>query len=62
MPAIRQPLPSCSSFATIGAASEQFDDWCSNANFFENREVAASWLAQRQLHGEVIELDGRQSR
>jgi Alkylmercury lyase len=33
------------------------DDWCANANFFENREVALSWSVQRKLHGEVIELD-----
>ena len=33
------------------------DEWCSNANFFENREVAHSWSAQRKLKGEVIELD-----
>jgi alkylmercury lyase-like protein len=33
------------------------DDWCANANFFENREVAFAWSAQRKLQGEVIELD-----
>ena len=33
------------------------DDWCSNANFFEPREVALSWSAQRKMEGEVIELD-----
>ena len=33
------------------------DDWCSNANFFENRETALSWSAQRKMEGEVIELD-----
>ena len=33
------------------------DDWCSNANFFENRDLAVSWSAQRKLEGEVIDLD-----
>jgi hypothetical protein len=32
-------------------------DWCSNANFFENRDLAVSWSAQRKLEGEVIDLD-----
>lgn len=33
------------------------DNWCSNANFFETREGALSWSAQRKLHGEVIDLE-----
>ncbi len=33
------------------------DDWCSNANFFETRETALSWSAQRKMEGEVIDLD-----
>src|SRR5438132_2757253 len=32
------------------------DDWCSNANFFETREAALSWSAQRRVEGEVIDL------
>ena len=38
------------------------NDWCSNANFFENRDVAVSWSAQRKLQGEVIGLDEGQQR
>jgi hypothetical protein len=33
------------------------DDWCSNANFFETREAALSWSAQRKILGEVIDLE-----
>lgn len=33
------------------------DGWCSNANFFETREAALSWSAQRKIEGEVIELE-----
>ena len=38
-------------------ATRTIDDWCSNANFFETREAALSWSAQRKMEGEVIELD-----
>ena len=38
-------------------ATRTIDDWCSNANFFENRETALSWSAQRKVEGEVIELN-----
>jgi len=38
-------------------AIRTIDDWCSNANFFETREAALSWSAQRKMEGEVIELD-----
>src|SRR5713226_8781568 len=38
-------------------ATRTIDDWCSNANFFETREAALSWWAQRKMEGEVIELD-----
>ncbi len=33
------------------------NDWCANANFFENRQVALSWSAERKLQGEVIDLE-----
>jgi Alkylmercury lyase len=33
------------------------DDWCSNANFFETREAALSWSAQRKIEGAVIDLE-----
>jgi Alkylmercury lyase len=32
------------------------NDWCVNANFFENREAAQSWSTQRKIPGEVIDL------
>jgi len=38
-------------------ATRTVDEWCCNANFFETREAALSWSAQRQMEGEVIELD-----
>jgi hypothetical protein len=38
-------------------SARTIDDWCANANFFENREVALAWSAQRNRHGEVIDLD-----
>ena len=38
-------------------ATRTIDNWCSNANFFENRETALSWSAQRKMEGEVIELN-----
>jgi len=38
-------------------ATRTIDNWCSNANFFENRETALSWSAQRKVEGEVIELN-----
>jgi hypothetical protein len=37
--------------------ARRFWTWCSNANFFETREAALSWSAQRKMEGEVIELD-----
>jgi hypothetical protein len=37
--------------------AENGKPWCSNANFFETREAALSWSAQRKMEGEVIELD-----
>ena len=33
------------------------DDRCSNANFFETRETALAWSAQRKIQGEVIDLE-----
>jgi len=44
-------------FPDDGGATRTIDDWCSNANFFETREAALSWSAQRKMEGEVIELD-----
>jgi DNA-binding transcriptional ArsR family regulator len=44
-------------FPDDGGATRSIDDWCSNANFFETREAALSWSAQRKMEGEVIELD-----
>jgi hypothetical protein len=38
-------------------AARTIDDWCSSANFFETREAALSWSAQRKMEGEVIGLD-----
>jgi hypothetical protein len=38
------------------------DDWCFNANFFETRETALAWSAQRKMEGEVIELDAARRR
>ncbi len=38
-------------------SSRTIDDWCSKANFFENREAALAWSAQRKLAGEVIDLE-----
>lgn len=33
------------------------NEWCSDANFLENQEVALSWSAGRKLEGEVIDLE-----
>ncbi len=44
-------------FPDDGGSVRTIDEWCANANFFENREVALAWSAQRKLQGEVIELD-----
>jgi len=38
-------------------SARTIDDWCSNANFFETREAALSWSAQRKMEGEVIDLE-----
>jgi hypothetical protein len=38
-------------------SARTIDNWCSNANFFETREAALSWSAQRKMEGEVIQLD-----
>ena len=38
-------------------STRTIDGWCSNANFFETREAALSWSAQRKLEGEVIDLE-----
>jgi hypothetical protein len=43
-------------------ATRIIDDWCSNANFFETRETALAWSAQRKMEGEVIELDSARRR
>jgi alkylmercury lyase len=32
------------------------NDWCVNANFFENREAAQSWSTPRKIPGKVIDL------
>jgi hypothetical protein len=44
-------------FPDDGGAARTIDDWCSSANFFETREAAHSWSAQRKMEGEVIGLD-----
>jgi len=38
-------------------AARTIDGWCSNSNFFETRDAALSWSTQRQMGGEVIDLD-----
>jgi len=43
-------------------SARTIDGWCSNANFFETREAALSWSAQRKVEGEVIDLEEAQRR
>lgn len=38
-------------------AVRTIDEWCANANFFETVEAAQSWSAQREIPGEVIDLE-----
>jgi len=44
-------------FPDDGGPVRTTNEWCSNANFFENEEVARSWSAERKLQGDVIDLE-----
>jgi alkylmercury lyase len=34
-----------------------YEEWCPNSNFFESRDTAAAWVAERGLEGAVLPLD-----